>query len=393
MANRHHLETQRLLSCSRWHPRLLARLFAALLLIAATAAPAAELAYPYLYRDPRALAMGNAQVAVGGLTGSSFYNPAGIGRLERGFTVELVPLTLAMSDGFDKFAEELDDALDIDDEFAQRRALNELITRYRGRNLHGRADTLPTLAWRGERNAVSLQFLGALRADARLHQGFGSDGVFAVDLEALFGPAVSFAHERGPLVLGIGGKFLERQRLARHYSIREIVDISSSNGRGFGDDKQSATAAALDLGAIYRLPALAGWSVSLGAAALNIGDLDFGEAGRIPATLNLGVAAQRSLAGIERVTLALDYVDALHAYPQDDDLVKRLHLGVEARLWNYRWSSFALRTGVSQGHYTAGAELRLGVLALAFSTYAEEMGAYGGQDGSRRYVASLVLGW
>jgi len=53
----------------------------------------------------------------------------------------------------------------------------------------------------------------------------------------------------------------------------------------------------------------------------------------------------------------------------------------------------ALRTGLYQGYYTAGADLRLTIVKLMFTTYAEEVGAYAGQDEDRRYLLSVGFGW
>jgi hypothetical protein len=52
-----------------------------------------------------------------------------------------------------------------------------------------------------------------------------------------------------------------------------------------------------------------------------------------------------------------------------------------------------VQAGLYQGAWTAGASLRLSFLDLAFSTYAEELGAYSGQDDDRRYMASLGFNW
>jgi hypothetical protein len=65
---------------------------------------------------------------------------------------------------------------------------------------------------------------------------------------------------------------------------------------------------------------------------------------------------------------------------------KKINFGVEL--------SFPLidvRAGFSQGYYTAGAGVNLGIVRLDLVTYEVEIGEYAGQFGDRRYMAQLTI--
>ena len=65
----------------------------------------------YLYKDARIMGMGGANVAVGGYSTSLFHNPAGLAGIKKsdGFVVELLGVTLAGSEHFKDFMDDLDD--------------------------------------------------------------------------------------------------------------------------------------------------------------------------------------------------------------------------------------------------------------------------------------------
>ncbi|RUM28297.1 MAG: hypothetical protein DSY42_08575, partial [Aquifex sp.] len=96
---------------------------------------------------------------------------------------------------------------------------------------------------------------------------------------------------------------------------------------------------------------------------------------------------------LNKFTFAFDIVDITKNYEEDEDWGKRLRAGFELNVWNGKWSDFILRLGSYQGYLTAGAELRFAVIRAVFTTYAEEMGAYSGQDDNRRYMFSLYITW
>lgn len=358
---------------------------------------ATALEHPYTHKTPRALGMGGADVAVGGHTGALFSNPSGLMGLRPGLHLRPLVVSMGTTERMYGFARELDKRLDIDDSDEQQEALIELFADHRGDNLHGQGTVAPILAWRGragERQlAVALSWLGSVRFDARPRQGFGDAGVLSVDGRTLSGPVLGAAIEQAQWRLGVAAKQLVRNRLARDYSIRELVNITSDDERAFSDDLNKGRDLGLDLGVQYKLPDSVPWDPRLGLSLNNAGGLNFGEAGRIPQTLDVGVAARPPSEALASVTLSAEYTDLLHRIEADNDPWKRTRLGLR---WQTRprWGTgFAASAGLYQRLPTLGLEFRLPLLQLSAATYAEEQGAYAGQDPERRYVIGLEVGF
>jgi hypothetical protein len=364
------------------------------LLLAAGVAQAVTYEYPRLYKDPRALGMGGAGLAVTRGAQGLLSNPATLAGAPRGARTE-IPLSLGLGDRVYGFHRELRGALSIDDQIEQYEAVNNVLREYRGHNLHAEAAAFPTVSWRTPRNlTLAAGVLAASKVDARAHQGFGSEGLLEVDWYRLYGPVLGLAHAGNRLDTGAAIKVLNKRSLQRTYSVREIIEVrSGDNGLRFSDDIVEGNAIGIDLGLRYRLAPQDPLRPSLALSLLNVGDMNFHESGVVPMTANLGAAIQPDVPYLGGLTVAVDYRDALGAYPQDQDKRKRLHLGAEAELWRSGRSAFAVRTGLHQGYATAGVELQASVLRLGLATYAEEVGAYGGQDRDRRYVAHIGIDW
>ncbi|WP_457601286.1 hypothetical protein [Hydrogenivirga sp.] len=365
------------------------------------------LEYPYVYKDPRVMGMGGAYVAVGGTTASLFYNPAGIGKIkkEAGFEVDLIGFTASVSEDGYKFVKDFQDALDTgdldndgDDADDQLEATLDVLKKYRGKVLHFSIDTFPSVARRFGNLGIALGGVAVMKLDAVPHQGFSSSGLVSVDASLTYGGlgGLSYSLMNERLTLGVGLKQLTRESVQKDFTARELVENQDNLDNYINDEvKKSGSATGVDVGVIYDVANLGGFKTSVGASYLNIGDLDFGEAGKVPGTLNAGVAfkKERQSSFFSGLTIAFDVVDITKNYEQDEDWGKRLRAGAELKVWNGSWSDLFLRVGSYQGYLTAGAELRLALIRIVATTYAEEMGAYSGQDKNRRYMLSAYITW
>jgi hypothetical protein len=351
---------------------------------------AAALEYPDVYKVPRVLGMGNADVAVGGHAGALFTNPAGLAGLPQaeGWRIAPLRLTVASSRHAGAFVGQVGQALDIDEADAQRAALVELMRRYRGRDLHGEAVVVPGATWRRGDLTVGVGWLGAVKLDGRTHQGFGEEGLLDIDARTLSGPVAGAAYSYERWRFGAGVKRLRRHRLDRIYSIRELVELTQA-GREIADEREAGSDVAFDLGVQYQFAPESNWRPRLGVVLQNAGGLDFAAAGTIPPTVTAGVSLRAPTTRIAQLLVNFEYFDLLHRMPQDRDDIKRLRLGAEWRLWERPTASLAFRAGVYQGAYTGGIEWRKRWFRIGLTTYAEELGAYAGQDRDRRYVLSL----
>jgi hypothetical protein len=92
---------------------------------------------------------------------------------------------------------------------------------------------------------------------------------------------------------------------------------------------------------------------------------------------------------VTNATFAIDYVDIFNQFDQDNDIAKRIRLGVECKFLDIIF----VRAGLYQGYFTAGLNLEARVVRLDLLTYAEEVGAYAGQRADRRYAGRFVFGF
>ena len=110
-------------------------------------------------------------------------------------------------------------------------------------------------------------------------------------------------------------------------------------------------------------------------------------------TVDLGLSINPDIPTFHHLIVALDYVDMFKNYSEDSDIGKRLRFGGELCLFSKKAIGAMIRAGLYQGYATFGADLRLSIVTLSYVTYAEEIGAYAGQDDDRRHLAMLNVGW
>jgi hypothetical protein len=188
--------------------------------------------------------------------------------------------------------------------------------------------------------------------------------------------------------LRVGGtlKYLHRESLDEVYTAADIADDDFEDR--LDDDRKSGNGVSMDLGVLYELPVESSFTTDVGLSINNLFEMDMSEAEDIKRTVNLGIATRRSFSGFTLIG-AFDIIDITRNYDQDDDYMKRIHMGAELQLP----AILAVRMGLNQGYFTAGATLDFPVVRLDFATYAEEVGAYAGQREDRRYVGQISFGW
>lgn len=359
--------------------------------------------YPYLYKSPRAMGMGGAYIAIGGRTDAVFYNPAALSNMpKKNWEVNLLGLSGEAGKNVLDFTKDLSDALDTSDVDGdgdrgddQLRAVNNVLAKYRGKNLHLDIADWSSIGRNQGSWALALGGIGRLRLDAMTHQGFGSDGLLEINADAIGGGVIGFSIGLGKgLYGGFGIKALHRESLVHKFTAREIVEKQDTLGDYITDElRKSGDAIGFDVGFLYKFAQDSWLRPSAGLSIMNIGDLKFGDAGKIPMTVNAGIAINPKIPVFDSLTLGLDYVDILNNYKEDKDIPKRLRLGGELYLIDRKLMSFGLRAGLYQGYPTFGVDLRLLIFAVSYTTYAEEVGAYAGQDSDRRHLVMLNIGW
>jgi hypothetical protein len=347
--------------------------------------------------------MGGAGVAIGGTFDSVFSNPAGLGKMPPGdWEVNILGLRGEYGQNALDFMEDLGDAFDTGDldgdgqtDDDELKAVNDVLRRFRGKNMHLAVSELTSIARNSEKIGFGFGALGTFNLDMTPHQGFGSNGLLEVHTNYRAGGIGSMSYRAADGVyLGASAKCVYEEGIDNVFTVRELVQNEADLEDYITDRlKKDGTALGVDAGVIYDFARESLLKPSVGFSLLNIGDLNFGDAGSIPMTANLGVAIRPEIPYFGSLAVGLDYVDLFQNFNEDGDFGKRLRLGVELVLLENWLGSVALRTGLYQGYPTFGADVRLTVVTLSYVTYGEELGGSAGQDEDRRHLVMLGVGW
>ena len=361
------------------------------------------LEYPYIYKSTRAMGMGGAYTAVGGRVDSLFYNPAGLINIPRdkGWEVNLINLSLEYGNDTPKFIRDMQRAFELPSGTSssgnneQLQAVDDVLAKYRGQNIHLRVADFSSIGHSYDRWAFGVGGIGSVSLDAVAHQGFGSDGLLEVNGDAYYGGigGVSIGVTNN-LFAGISVKSLHRDTLIHDFTSREIVD-NENDLKDYIEKKlqKSGEAAGFDFGVLWKIAPASVLKPSFGASVLNIGGLNFGPAGSLPQSVNVGFAINPSLSWSRNLTVAADYIDVLDNFKQDKDIAKRFRYGAELQLFDILPAEIAVRAGMYNNSPTVGFDLRLLIFTLSYAMYTEELGAYAGQEKDQRQLITLDIGW
>jgi len=338
--------------------------------------------YPFLYKGLRSLGMGSAYTAVGKDAEALFYNPATL--YDMGFQLHIFDPIAEIDSGVTDIAQDVLDAMELDTEQERSDALFDIIEKNQGEPLHFRISFFPHAAVKN----FAVGVLGQGRADIKLHSPLSSAGAVEFHGGYEYGPVAGFSMGlpvKG-LRVGAGAKYIARSWFNKNFTIADIASESFD----FEEEKIDESDISLDLGVLYNIPVLQKLNPQAGLSILDITDLDFGDGGKIPQRVNLGLSIQPKIPFISSFILALDYQDIAKAYEQDDSFAKRLHAGAEIGLLR---NHFIVRGGINQGYPSFGAEVDLWALKLSYANYREEIGLYAGQDEDERQALQLIIGW
>lgn len=356
--------------------------------------------YPSLYKDPRVMGMGGANIAVGGESSALFYNPAGLSNLnpEEGVEIDLINLNLAISENTFNFMDDLDAANTDQETF-------DVLEKYQGENNHLTVNDYSSISYRGKSIGWSIGFLPiSTQFNFKTHALGSTGGLLDINAYVLSGLTAGFSYDWSEnLHLGFGMKVLQGQSMSASLTLTEVLDLTDSTNDSstylednYFKDFDSQT---YDLGLIYDLDKVLPfgdyWKPSVGLSVLDIGDTVLGDYGTIPMTVNLGLSLRPDLPLLSNWTLAIDYIDLTDAYDlnYDADMAKKWRMGLKADLFNTSWIQLGGSTGMYNAEPTFGLEARFLLVTLVYSSYAEAIGAFAGQDLDRRHNLSLAIGW
>lgn len=336
--------------------------------------------YPVFHSGVRPLGMGGAFTALADDENALFYNPAGISYTDQ-LTFDAVNLIVDISEKSIDLYEDIEDT-DLDD--AQQ--VHDLMEKYIGEHHHLRVSLYPNVGFKVANLGLMIGYLYQARVDLDVRNPAWPEAHtnYVLDEALIAGGGVKMPITG--LRIGAAVKSVQRESLDESYTAPVIADDNFDDR--VEDDLASGSGFAIDVGAIYRLPFVPVFDTDIGLVVQNIPEMDMGDAEDIKTQINFGIAISKSLASF-KLTGVLDYMDITQQYEEDDDIGKRLHMGVELQTPFF----VSLRAGVNQGYFTAGFTVDFRFMRFDFASYTEEVGAYAGQRADERYIGQLTIGW
>lgn len=352
---------------------------AAVLLISWSSAGAEP--YRSFHMGVRPLGMGGAFTAVASDQNAINYNTAGLSKTEGGGVWFLNPL-VEMSEDTGALIQDFDD-IDQNNLFEVAKFLQARV----GEDHHIKAALDLYTGFRVGNAGVMVAGVARGYGDLSIRNPIFPELHVTSDVDYGGQVGVGYALSGLPgLSIGVGVKVLNRSSIDEVYTAVDIADEDFEET--LKDDQQDGNGASFDLGMLWDYEIEGVTRVSLGVAGINISEMDFGDARDQKSQYNAGVAFQQSFIGMT-LTEAFDYHDLTDNLVGDDSTEKKLHMGAELQLP----ALLAIRGGLSQGYYTAGATLDFKWIRLDVATYGEELGVNAGQREDRRYVGQVSMGW
>ena len=368
--------------------------------------------HAYLYKDARIMGMGGANVAVGGYSTSVFSNPAGLASIKKdhGFVVDLLGLGIGASEKTSDFLSDIDEA-DTDEE------MTTVLEKYAGEHFNISVDNYTAVSKNSDGFAWSIGILAAADVNFQAHpNGSSNGGLLATTSRAyggvVLGAAKPYDTEYGRVDVGVGLKYITQQSYEGSLGINELLDDSVDIGDKLQDKyEQESSGFGLDIGVTYYPFADSFWNPAFGLSILNIGSMDMDDNfGGQPMTVNVGASVTPEVAFVDKLVLAIDYVDMFNAnitriydynnadnvtYTdyEESDIMKRIRLGASATLIDSSYFSTTLKLGMYQAAYTAGIDMEITAIKLSFATYEEQVGTESVDIPDRRYMAQIGIGW
>ncbi len=384
------------------------------LLGATTSLMAMYAEHAYLYKDPRIMGMGGANVAVGAYSTSIFSNPAGLANIKKedGYVVDILSLGISVSDDALDFIDDIDAATDDDKEMAN------VLDKYSGEHFHVSIDNYTSVSKNSDDFAWSLGILAGADINYMAHgQGSTNGGVLESSSRTYGGLLLGFAKpyetNMGRLDIGLGLKYITQNSYEGILGISELI---SENDEDIADKmkekyEKKSNGYGVDLGATFHPKLDGNWNPAIGLSILNIGSMDMDDNyGGQPTTVNIGFSITPEVSFLNKLVVAVDYVDLLNENKlriydysdtnnivfsdyEDSDFMKRLRIGVGVGLVNSTYFSMRVDAGMYQSAYTAGLNMEIAVVKLNFATYEEQVGVGSVDVPDRRYMAQLAIGW
>ena len=381
------------------------------LICATTSLMALQSEHAYLYKDPRIMGMGGANVAVGSYSTSVFSNPAGLVNIKKdhGVVVDLLGLGVSSTSQVQELIDDIDTAETDADTV-------DVLSEYNGEHFHIGVDNYTSVSKNSDVFAWTIGLLAASDINLMPHSNGSTTGSLLETSSRVYGGVVlgaakEYSTEYGRVDVGMSLKYITMQSYEGTLGISDLTgdDVNDAMQEKF---EKKASGVGVDIGANYHIFEGSQWHPVIGISVLNIGSMSMDDYyGGQPMTVNMGVSVTPEVSLIDKLVIALDYVDIfnenytrLYDYNsvnnsvtysdyEEADLIKRVRFGVGLGLVDTTFLSTTLNLGLYQGAYTAGIDMQLALLKLNVATYEEQLGTGSVDIADRRYMAQIGIGW
>ena len=260
----------------------------------------------YIYKDPRIMGMGGANIAVGSYSTSIFSNPAGIANIkkEHGIVVDLVGIGISITTDTDQLISDIDDAGDDSD------AITAVLEKYNGKPFHIGVDNYTSVSKNSDAFAWTVGLLSAVDANFMTHS---SDLTLETTTRAyggiILGVAKSYDTELGKLEVGIGAKYISQTSYEGKLNIDDLTGDDDISDVLEDNYKKESSGFGVDIGAIYYPFSDSIWNPAIGLSVLNLGSMSMDDNfGQQPTTVNVGISIAPEVSYIDKLVVAVDYV-------------------------------------------------------------------------------------
>lgn len=331
----------------------------------------------HLRQSVRALGMGGAFVAVANDEYALYYNPAGLQSVQQS-VIEIVTAGATTNQNLlDLMKADTSDTTATFGDLVGERVYSEI-------NMGALSVTAPgwgysifgNLLFNSIINNPSVPYF-----ELKAYVQYGIVGGFAVD----------FMDEA--LDLGIAMKSVTRSGTFKTVHLYDLLDDEFAEN--LEDDFSTKNVIAYDLGATYHYDRIANFEIKGSYVIRNIGDLDFGVAGNIPMTMDVGASAETEMAGLDFI-FALDYVDLTNKLTEHQSYLRNIKLGAEVGAFKRSNGHHALsvRVGLNASHYlSTGFSVNIPGLPIKidYAAWSEEIGYLAGKIEDRRQSAHVSI--
>lgn len=361
-----------------------------------------------LYKDPRIMGMGGTNVAVGGYSTSVFSNPAGLTNIKKdhGFVVDLLGL------GVSATPEVIDFLNDFDDANGDSVLIGDVLKKYAGDHFHLGISNYSSISKNSDLFAWSVGILAASDFNFMTHSDLSLTSTSRIYGGLVLGAAKPYDTKFGRIDVGVSAKIIQQESYEGTLTVIDLIGTVALVD-DIENKLKSDTGIGIDVGVIYYPSYLSSeydfLNLAIGASVMNIGSINMNDNfGGQPTTVNLGLSITPDIPALNKLVVAIDYVDLFNANElrlynsdgsyndyEESDIMKRVRLGVGIGLIDSTFFSTTLNLGMYQANYTAGINMEILTIKLNLATYAEEISTAGiGEDTSdRRYMAQIGFGW